>query len=312
MARTGSWSLLRHDGEPEAREFSPLDEDGHLGVVWPLGVWAGTTVRVTWPLEQRIVTAQTRLLGEPELVGDVGYTHEFNLAVALAAAGLADRVSRTATISQIVRAVVRRHGALTEDGRVALSLDEVVTFCFGPAGETVGGYSRAVLARAVRSAVWAMSAAGVASLEGESVVVSERITGAGRRADSDLLARFVDVQSRRLRRAARKHFVPATVVNLPVGWSRSENKDADWAEVAGTDYLPEGSLGPGQTWRRRHTRGQAADPHLVAELERTKEAIRRLGGDEEVTATLDNAVADPYASEPDSPPGEARTAPSAP
>jgi len=76
---------LRHDGAPEAREFSPLDENGHLGVVWPLGVWAGTTVRVTWPLEQRIVTVQTRLIGEPELVGDVGYTHEFNLAVALAA-----------------------------------------------------------------------------------------------------------------------------------------------------------------------------------------------------------------------------------
>lgn len=281
--------LFRHDGDPENREWSRLDEDGHLSVRWPLGVWAGTTVRVTWPLEATIVTAETRLLDEPELVGDITYTHEFNLAVALAAAGLAERVSRTATIGQLVRAVVRRHGAVTEDGRVALPVDDVVGFCFGPHGEAAPGYGPAVLRRAVLAAVGAMAAAGVAALEAGLIVASERITGAGRRADADLLSRFVEAQARRLRRAVYRHYVPATVVNLPLGHYRSAEKDAGFAEVAGSDYLPE-VLGPGQTWRRRHTRGRGLDPNIEAQLRRAKEAIQELGGDEEVTASLDSAV----------------------
>lgn len=290
--------LLRHDGDPETRAWSGRDADGHLSVAWPLGAWAGTTVRVTWPLDATIVTAETTLLGEPELVRDRTYTHEFNLAVALAAAGLAERVSRTATISQLVRAVVRRHGAVTEDGRVALPVDDVVRFCFGPGGEVAPGYGLPVLRRAVLAAVAAMSAAGTAALEAGMIVVSKRITGAGRQADADLLSRFVEVQRRRLRRAAFRHYVPATVVNLPAGHYRSAEKEATWDEVAGTDYLPE-ELGPGQTWRRRHTRGQGLDPQIEAQLRRVKEAIRDLGGDETVTVALDNAVADPLAGDPD-------------
>ncbi|MBV9662171.1 MAG: hypothetical protein JO337_13535 [Acidimicrobiales bacterium] len=289
--------LRRHDGDPETRDWSRLDDDGHLSVSWPLGVWAGTTMRVTWPLDSTIVTAETRLLDQPELVGDITYTHEFNLAVALAAAGLAERVSRTATIGQLVRAVVRRHGAVTEDGRVALPVDDVVGFCFGPHGETVPGYGPGVLRRAVLAAVAAMAAAGVAALEAGLVVVSDRITGAGRRADADLLSRFVEAQARRLRRAAYRHYVPATVVNLPFGHYRSAEKDAGWDEVAGTDYLP-AALGPNQTWRRRHTRGQGLDPNIEAQLRRAKEAIRDLGADEEVTAGLDDAVSDPFTPPP--------------
>lgn len=300
--------LLRHDGDPESREWSRVDDDGHLSVRWPLGVWAGTTVRVTWPLDATIVTAETKLLPEEEPVGGVTYTHEFNLAVALAAAGLAERVSRTATIGQLVRAVVRRHGAVTEDGRVALPVDDVVGFCFGPHGETAPGYGPAVLRRAVLAAVGAMTAAGIAALDAGMIVVSERITGAGRRADADLLSRFVEVQSRRLRRAAYRHYVPATVVNLPLGHYRSAEKDAGWYEVAGTDYLPD-VLRPGQTWRRRHTRGQGLDPNIEAQLRRAKEAIRGLGADEEVTASLDNAVSDPFDPQPpraDQQPGGSR------
>jgi hypothetical protein len=289
--------LLRHDGDQESREWTLQDGEGHLTARWPLGAWAGTTVRVTWALDATIVTGETRLLVEPELVGDITYTHEFNLAVALAAAGLAERVSRTATIGQIVRAVVRRHGAVTEDGRVALPVDDVVIFCFGPSGEAAPGYGLPVLRRAVLSAVGAMSAAGIAALEAGMIVVSDRITGAGRRADSDLLSRFVDAQRRRLRRAAYRHYVPATVVNLPAGHRRSEDKEAQWAEVAGTDCLPE-ELAEGQTWRRRHIRGQGMDPNVQAQLRRAKEAIRRLDGDKDFTASLDNALADPFA--PDS------------
>ncbi len=298
--------LLRHDGDPESRDWSLLDGEGHLTARWPLGAWAGTTVRVTWALDATIVTGETRLLAEPELVGDITYTHEFNLAVALAAAGLAEPVSRTATIGQIVRAVVRRHGVVTEDGRVALPVDDVVAFCFGPRGEVAPGYGLAVLRQAVLSAVGAMSAAGIAGLEAGMIVVSERITGAGRRADSDLLSRFVDAQRRRLRRAAYRHYVPATVVNLPAGHRRSGDKEAQWAGVAGTDYLPE-VLAEGQTWRRRHTRGQGMDPNVQAQLRRAKEAIRRLGADKDFASCLDSALADPFA--PDSDARHARGSP---
>ncbi len=296
--------VIRHDGHSERREWSELDGDGHLKAEWPLGVWPGTTVRVTWPLERTVVTAETTLLAEPDSVGGISYTHEFNLAVALAAAGLAEPVSRTVTISQLVRAVVRRHGQVTEDGRVALSLEDVVTYCFGPAGQTAPGYSRTVLARAVRSAVWALTAAGIASLDGELVVVSERVTGAGRQADSELLARFVQVQARRLRRAAHLHFVPATVVNLGAGYHRSADKEAQWDQVAGTDYLPD-RLGPGQTWRRRHHRGSGINPALTAELQRAKEAISGLGVGEEVTASLDNAITDPHRTDAETGPSTA-------
>ena len=297
---------LRHDGDRESRAFSRLDGGGHLTAVWPLGAWAGTTVRVTWALGATVITGETRLLAEPELVGDITYTHEFNLAVALAAAGLAERVSRTATIGQLVRAVVRRHGTVTEDGRLALPVDDVVMFCFGPHGEVAPGYGPAVLRRAVLATVGAMSATGIAAFEAGMIVVSERITGAGRRADSDLLSRFVDVQRRRLRRAAYRHYVPATAVKLPSGHRRSESKEAQWAEVAGTDYLPE-KLPEGQTWRRRHIRGQRMDPDIEAQLRRAKDAVRSLGGDEDVTASLDNALANPHA--PDSASGHSSGSP---
>jgi hypothetical protein len=94
--------------------------------------------------------------------------------------------------------------------------------------------------------------------------------------------------------------VPATVVNLPAGHRRSEAKKTQWAEVAGTDYLPE-ELEQGQTWRRRHVRGQGIDPNVQAQLKRAKEAIRRLGGDKDFTVSLDNALAHPFAPDSDAP-----------
>jgi hypothetical protein len=180
---------------------------------------------------------------------------------------------------------------------VSTAVDDVVTFCFGPHGEVAPGYGPSVLRRAVLSAVAAMSAAGVAALETGMIVVPERGTGAGGRADSDLLSRFVEVQLRRLRRAAFRHYIPATVVNLPPGQRRSADKDAGWEEVAGTDYLPE-QLGPGQTWRRRHTRGHQLDPEIEAQLQRLNEAIHDLGSDEAATVDLDNDDVAPNAADP--------------
>ncbi len=283
--------VVRHDGEADHRYSSPLDERA-LRVEWPLGVWVATTVRAAWTVGSRKVVAATRLLAAPEDVGGITYTHEFNLAVALAAAGLAERATGTATLPRLVRAVVRRHGAVTEDGAMALPISDVVTYCFGPSGEVFPGNPAPVLRRAVLNAVGTMRATGAAHLEGDLVIVADRHTLAGRRADAELVSRFVDWQHRRLREAGHTHFVPATVVNLPAGWSRSAAKDAGYHAVAGTDYLPEGGLRPGQTWRRRHTRGSGVAPALAADVRRAAEAIRMLDESAVGTATLDNAATD--------------------
>lgn len=286
--------ILEHDGSPATQDFSPL-VDRCLSVQWPLGVWPGVTVRATWPFESRKITARTTALPEQVRVGGLTYTHEFNMAVALAAAGLAERTERTATVAQLVRAVVRRHGAVLDDGRLALGLDEVVTYCFGPDGEVAPGYGRDVLARSVTTAVRSMAAAGIATLEDGMVCVSDRHTRAGRAADTELLRRFAAAHTRRLRREARKHFVPATVVTLPAGWRRSAAKDLGYDEVAGTDLVPAGGLAPNQTWRTRHTRGARLDPNIARDLERALRVFKGIGGDETVTTELENAVSNPGA-----------------
>lgn len=295
MASIGQDRLLvivEHDGEASTQDWSPL-ADRCFAAEWPLGVWPGTTVRATWPLESAKITARTTLLGEPVDVAGLVYTHEFNEAVALAAAGLAPRSERTATIAQLVRAVVRRYGALLDDGRVGLPLDEVVAYCFGPDGQVAPGYRPAVLRASALQAVRAMAAAGIAGLDGDLVCVGDRHSRAGRAADEALLGRFAAAHAARLRREARKHYVPATVVNLGPGRHRSVEKDLGYDSVAGTERVPAGGLGPNQTWRAGHLRGNRIDPAVQAQLERTRQALRAIGGDETVTAELENALSDP-------------------
>lgn len=298
---------LAHDGQPEAREWASIGDDGHLCLPWPLGVLPGTTVRLSWQVGSTVVTATTTLLDTPTEVAGITYTHVFNLAVAVAAAGATEQGSRTVTIRQLVRAAVRRHGDLTEDGCMAMHVDDVVERCFGPGGEVVPGFGRPVLRRAVVAAVRGMSATGAARLDGDLVVVSPRLTDAGRRADADLLARFVDATRQRLRRHAQRHWVPPTVVNLPETHRRSEAKETTWGEVAGTEGLPEGPLAPNQTWRRGHPRGQGVPAELTAELERAKEALERLAGRSAAT-TLEEVVSDPF-EESDTTPRHAGDAP---
>lgn len=297
---------LRHDGEPEDRQWSTLGEDGHLCLAWPLGVLPGTSVRMSWQVDATVVEASTTLLASPVEVADITYTHVFNLAVALAAAGATERGSRTVTIRQLVRAAVRRHGDLTEDGCMAMSIDDVVVRCFGPSGEVVPSFGRPVLRRAVVAAVRGMSATGAARLDGDLVVVSPRLTDGGRRADADLLARFVDATRQRLRRHAQRHWVPPTVVNLPDSHRRSEDKDATWREVAGTEGLPSGPLAANQTWRRGHARGHGVPAELTAALERAQESLARLAGADAPTtaASLEGVVSDPYGEPEDAPPAQ--------
>lgn len=295
---------LRHDGEPEDRQWTAVGEDGHLCLRWPLGVLPGTAVRMSWQVASTVVEASTTLLDSPTEVADITYTHVFNLAVALAAAGATERGRRTVTIRQLVRAAVRRHGDVTEDGCMAMDLDNVVERCFGPGGEVVPGFGRPVLRRAVIAAVRAMAPTGAARLDGELVVVSPRLTEGGRRADADLLARFVDATRQRLRRHAQRHWVPPTIVNLPDSHHRSEDKNATWSEVAGTEGLPTGPLAPQQTWRRGYPRGHGVSAELTAELERFEEALARLAGTPATAASLEDVVSDPYGEPEDAHPAQ--------
>lgn len=285
--------VLRHDGEAEQRLWARPGNDGHLELPWPLGILPGTTVRVSWQVASTVLNAATTLLATPAEVASITYTHVFNLAVALTAAGVSEAGSRTVTVRQLVRAAVRRHGDVTEDGCVAMGIDAVVERCFGPGGEVVPGYGRVVLRKAVVAAIAGMGATGMARLDGDLVVVGSRLTEAGRRADAELLARFVDATRQRLRRHAQRHWVPPTVVNLPESWRRSTAKDSGWAQVAGTDGLPDVELATNQTWRRGHVRGSGMPSEVTAALDRAKRSINRLGSGSNAP-DLDAVLDDPY------------------
>ncbi|MGI8684419.1 MAG: hypothetical protein ACR2MO_04910 [Acidimicrobiales bacterium] len=288
--------VLRHDGQAEQRVWVRLGDDGNVEVPWPLGILPGTTVRLSWQVATTVLNAATTLLATPEEVAGITYTHVFNLALALAAAGATETGSRTVTVRQLVRAAVRRHGEVTEDGCMALGIDAVVERCFGPGGEVVPGYGRSVLRKAVVAAVAGMATTGMARLDGDLVVVSPRLTEAGRRADTELLARFVDATRQRLRRHAQRHWVLPTIVNLPESWRRSEAKDSEWGQVAGTDGLPDTDLAANQTWRKGHVRGSGMPAEVTAALDRAKRSMARLGA-AATAPDLDALLDDPYAPE---------------
>ena len=293
--RDQEWVLvvLAHDGESEQRIWTEVENDGHLRVEWPLGILPGTSVRASWQVASTVINVSTTLLATPEDVAGTSYRHVYNLALALAAAGLGESGSPTVTVRQLVRAAVRRHGDATEHGDLILGIDAIVDYCFGPEGEVAPGYDRAMLHRSVVAAARGLVATGEGRIDGEFVVVSPALTEAGRRADAGLLNRFVDATSQRLRRRARKHYVPPSIVNLPPTWRRSPAKGAEWDEVAGTEGLPDTDLAPNQTWRRGHVRGAGIPAEITAELERAKRSLERLGGD--AAPELDAAVGDPYA-----------------
>jgi hypothetical protein len=288
---------VAHDGERPSPEFTAFGDDGHLDVAWPLGFLPGITVRCLWHVGRTVITTATTLLPEPDEVAGVVYTHEYNLRVALAAAGLGDD-ARTVTIRQLVRAAVRRHGSPADDGRAALSVDAIVDCCFGPGGQVVPGYQRAVLARAIRAAVAGMRSTGAGELLGDLVVIEASASAAGRRADAELIRRYLDTTKERLRAKAARHWVRPTVITFRAGQHRSAGKDAGWAAVAGTDGLP-ARLGDNQTWREGHVRGGALPAAVAAELERAKRAAAALAGDPEVAAELDAVIANPFAAQPD-------------
>jgi len=267
---------LYHDGEPDVIFWSTIRDDGHLTMAWPLGILVGTTVMVSWSVGGAVLNLSTRLLPEPVEVGDVIYHHEFNEQVALTALGLAETTAGAVTLSQLVRAAVRRHGDITEDGRRCLSVVDATRRCFGPGGEVAPTFHSDVLRRAVLGAVRRMARTGDACLEGELIVLADT-TASGQRADKELLDRYVDKVSQRLRRQMARHWRSANIVNLPAGWKASQEKLDAWAEVAGTDGLPAIELKEGQTWRVGTLVGDELSASLAAELERAKHSAAALG-----------------------------------
>ncbi len=286
---------IAHDGSGEERDVVTLGDDGHLNVCWPLGIHPGTSVRASWSVGSTVVVAATHLLPEPELLAGITYTHEYNVRVALAAAGEIDTAAKPVTIRQLIRAAVRRHGALTDDGCRCLTMREIVAHCFGPNGELVPAYHAEVLHRAVRAAAAGLAAAGLARIDGEFVVIAEQASVSGRRADAEVLARYVDAMRKRVRRETARHWVAPSIVNLSGHRRRSLEKGRSWAEVAGTDGLPDGGLAPNQTWRRGHPRGGRVPHEVTRTLERIKAALAPLPGGAEAAAVFDAAASAPFA-----------------
>ena len=302
---------LQHAGLSQpVRHMGPIREDGHLTMVWPIGVQVGTSVRASWSLGATVIVAATELLPEPEAVAGIIHTHVFNHRVALAASGQVDAAARPVTIRQLVRAAVRRHGEVTDDGQRCLTILEAVRYCFGPNGEITPGYQLEVLRRAVTRAALALEAIGAGRLDGDLIVVAERTSAAGRAADEELLSRYLANVTRTHRQAVARHWVAPTIVNMS-GRQRSKAKDQTWASVAGTDGLPVGDLDRHQTWRIGFVRGGALPRQVTRELDRTRAGLERLGADAAGLASFEAATADPYAdgtdpfSTPDNPPTNA-------
>ncbi len=286
--------VFDHDQVQEMKQWSSLvssRERTHLRFGWPPLLRAGTTLEVSWGFANLVVRAQSQLLAEPEYIDGVEFTHVFNEQVALAALGHRPP-TQTVTLERLVRAVIRRHGAVFEDGRRCLSVDEIVDGCFGPAGQVAPDYGRPVLARAVGQAIAQMVRSGRAQRDGDLVLIEET-TRASRAVDRELLNRFVDSTAQRLRRAVSRSWVAPGIMNLTF-YRPSAAKRASWGEVRGTEGLPDADLGPGQTWRKGHLRNGALAADVARSLERASKAAADLGATEEHQAKLAAAVHDHY------------------
>lgn len=284
---------IHHEGVPVTYTWGSLLETGHLEVEWPPTVQVGTIFSATWSMEgQPLVRAFSRRLTEPVEIGGATYLHDFDEQMVRAYLGLIERPAQVVTLERLVRAAVRHYGELAPSGQWCLSSDEICVKCFGPKGEVAPEYQSIVLRRAVDAAVLRLVRAGRATRQGPFVLVADT-TRLSNEIDRALLDRYIEGQAQRLRRAASRAWVAASVVNLPVGWRASPEKRATWEEVAGTDQLPDGELGPRQTWRQAHVRGEVLSPHIARELERTARAVAELGASPEQLIALRESAQSP-------------------
>lgn len=285
---------IHHEGASVTYRWGPLSVTGHLEVEWPPTVQVGTIFSATWSMEgQPLVRVYSRRLTEPVEIGGVTYLHDFDEQMVRAYLGLIERPAQVVTLDRLVRAAVRHYGELAPNGQWCLSADEICAKCFGPQGEVAPEYQSFVLRRAVDAAVMRLVRAGRATRQGPLILVADT-TRLSNEIDRVLLDRYVEGQAQRLRRAASRAWVAASVVNLPAGWRASPEKRARWEEVAGTDQLPAGELGPQQTWRQAHVRGDVLSSHIERELDRTARAMAELGASPEQLNALREAVQSPH------------------
>jgi hypothetical protein len=244
-------------------------------------------------------------LAEPWQHGETIYTHEFNMALAMAALGLGQGAAKPLTLRQLIRVAVRHKGALSEDGRRCLTIEEITALCFGPNGQVAPSYHASVLRQAVVRAVCYMAQGGNMEFDGETVYVEDPVSrGRGRNADQELLNQYLNAVNQRVRRQVSRSWVQPGIMNLPRDRSASLEKVATWGQVAGTDGLPEGDLRAHQTWHKGYVRGGQLAPQVEATLERARRAVVRATGDEAAGAMIDAIAADPFANNAD---GEQKT-----
>lgn len=286
--------VLDHEGVGEFPQWCsllPTETQTHLSFEWPPLLRAGTTLEVSWGIGSLVVRAQSRLLLEPEYIDEVEFTHEFNEQVALAALGHRPP-TQSHTLERLVRAVIRRRGQVSDDGRRCLTITEIVGGCFGPTGEVAPEYGRPVLVRVVTQAVTQMVRNHRAERDGDLVLIEEATRASGR-LDRELVNRFVDSTAQRLRRAATKSWVAPSVMNLRF-YRPSPAKRESWEEVRGTDGLPDTDLEGHQTWRKGHLRNGVLPPDLLRRLDRARAAAAALGATEDQQSLLTAAVHDHY------------------
>lgn len=281
---------IHHDGEAPTHSWGPLQRDGHLSVTWPPTIQVGTTFTAVWSWEGHpIVRAYSHRLAEPVEIGGVTYLHDFDEQMVRAYLGLLERPAQVVTLERLVRAAVRHYGDLAPDGQWCLSVEDICAKCFGPSGEVAPQYQDLVLRWAVDAAVGRLVGAGRAARQGNLVLVAETTTSSSQ-VDRTLLDRYIEGQAQRLRREASRAWVGSSIVNLPEGWRASPEKIATWADVAGTDRLPDGELGKHQTWRRGHVRGVALSPAVEGALERAAARLAELGADPKQLDALHTAA----------------------
>ena len=275
----------------EQRVVCALGEDWHITFSWPPDLPAGTKVTAAWVVNQPLVLLSVNRLEAPVVVEGVEYVYEISDAAVRRERGLLS--ARPVTVLQLVLAMVRAHGELTDDGRRILGFTEISSLCFGPNGEIVPRFTEETRHRAVVAAAHRLVADGIGQIVRDLLIVrstTQRVASHPRRKlDHEIRARFLGSMVGRLSGVCRLHWVVPGVVNLPDGWNPSDEKIRGWDEVAGIDGMPSGDLQPGQTWRRGHTRagGEAA---IADELEKIAEALARAGCADRIEEVKDLAA----------------------
>lgn len=241
---------LRHDGEPVR---TPVEREGTFlyGIAWPWTCHFGIVLLCNLERGMSVVKVRTEAVAPPISIDGVElrfktdeavYRHEHGLEE------LSDSEKRgAATLSELINRAFRTRGRHRSDGRLALSLAEIVTVVLGPA------WSR-VESRVVAEALGEMGL----ERDGADYVWRPRLTQRTRVTDKSLLEAYSEARpDRNLPRIVQQHWVGMHLRRLvkrrPDPRHVAEYTDArrryGWHGI-----LPE-ALPPDYTWVKAHERG---------------------------------------------------------